>query len=219
MQLAILVATTGNLPAQLPVPVLESIFPAGGQAGTTVVVTVTGEELEGATGLVFSTGGQGFSITGDALPSTESPENPNRFRLQIPANAKPGCYGVHIQCSRGLSSPRAFVVSDIPELLESGLNHTRERAMKISPGVIVNGQTDESASDIYRLDLKSGEAVRISCESEALASRVSAGLVLYNATGQELDRDRNNSDRNAMIAITAPEDGGYYLHVSDFTYR
>lgn len=219
VKLAILVAATGNLPAQLPVPVLESIFPAGGQAGTTVVVTVTGEELEGATGLVFSTGEQGFSITGEPLPSTESPENPNRFRLQIPANAKPGCYGVHIQCSRGLSSPRAFVVSDIPELLESGLNHTRERAMKISPGVIVNGQTDESASDIYRLDLKAGEAVRISCESEALASQVSAGLVLYNATGQELDRDRNNSDRDAMIAITAPEDGSYYLHVSDFTYR
>ena len=219
VKIAALVTTIGSLPAQLPVPVLESIFPAGGQAGTSVVVTVTGEELEGATGLVFSTSEQGFSITGEVLPSTESPENPNRFRLQIPANAKPGCYGVHVQCSKGLSSPRHFMVSTTPELLESGLNHTREQAMEISPGVIVNGQTDESASDIYRLELKTGEAVRISCESEALASRVSAGLVLYNAIGQEMDRDRNNSDRNAMIAITAPEDGSYFLHVSDFTYR
>ena len=216
---AILIAATSPLPAQLPVPVLESIFPAGGQAGTTVVVTVTGEELEGATGLLFSTAEQGFSITGEALPSTESPGNPNRFRLQIPANARPGCYGVHVQCTRGLSSPRAFMISTSPELIESGVNSSRDQAMQIFPGIIVNGQTDESASDIYRLDLKTGEQIRISCESEALSSRVSAGLILYDETGKELDRDRNNSDRNAMVAMTSPENGSYFLHVSDFTYR
>lgn len=219
LQLVALVTVTGSLPAQLPVPVLESIFPAGGQAGTTVEVTVTGEELEGATGLLFSTARQGFTITSAALPTTVSPGNPNRFRLQIPANAKPGCYGVHVQCARGLSSPRAFVVSNRPELIESGSNTSRDRAMKIFPGIIVNGQADESASDIYRLDLKAGDKIRIACESEALASRLSAGLVLYDEAGLELDRDRNNSDRNAMVAMSTPVDGSYFLHVSDFTYR
>ncbi|MED5418601.1 MAG: hypothetical protein VYA27_07850, partial [Verrucomicrobiota bacterium] len=60
---AILIAATSPLPAQLPVPVLESIFPAGGQAGTTVVGTVTGEALAGATGRLFCTAEQGVSIT------------------------------------------------------------------------------------------------------------------------------------------------------------
>ena len=97
LQLVALAAVTGSLAAQLPVPVLESIFPAGGQAGTTVEVIVTGEELEGATALLFSTARQGFTITSAALPTTVSPGNPNRFRLQIPTNAKPGVYGVHVQ--------------------------------------------------------------------------------------------------------------------------
>ena len=102
----LLSATSGHLCAQKPVPVLESIFPAGGQVGQSVNVTISGEELEGATGLVFSTEEYGFTIDTEALPSITSPENPNQFRVSIPENAKTGRYGVHVRCARGLSSPR-----------------------------------------------------------------------------------------------------------------
>ena len=37
---------SGGLHAQKAVPVLESIFPGGGQAGRSVDISITGEELE-----------------------------------------------------------------------------------------------------------------------------------------------------------------------------
>ena len=210
---------SGGLLAQKAVPVLESIFPGGGQAGQSVDISITGEELEGATGLIFATEKHGFTIETEALPSVTSPESPNRFRIKIPAGAKAGRYGVHVRCAQGLSSPRGFVVGTKPEVIESGINSMKDRAMQISVETIVNGRTEESASDFYQINLEAGEKIRLSCTSEALTSRLSASLTLYGPDGSELDRDRDNSDRDAMVACSAPSSGRYFIQVSDFTFR
>ena len=215
----LLSTTSGHLFAQKPVPVLESIFPAGGQVGQTVDVTISGEELEGATGLVFSTEEYGFTIDTEALPSITSPENPNQFRVSIPENAKTGRYGVHVRCARGLSSPRGFVVGTKPEVIESGVHSMKDRAMQISVDTTINGRAEESASDFYKIDLEAGDAIRIRCHSEALVSRLSASLTIFGPDGTELDRDRDNSDRDAMVACTASSPGSYFIQVSDFTFR
>ena len=215
----LLSTTSGHLFAQKPVPVLESIFPAGGQAGQSVNVTISGEELEGATGLVFSTEEYGFTIDTEALPSITSPENPNQFRVSIPENAKTGRYGVHVRCARGLSSPRGFVVGTKPEVIESGVHSMKDRAMQISVDTTINGRAEESASDFYKIDLEAGDAIRIRCHSEALVSRLSASLTIFGPDGTELDRDRDNSDRDAMVACTASSSGSYFIQVSDFTFR
>ncbi|MDG2487684.1 MAG: PPC domain-containing protein [Roseibacillus sp.] len=210
---------SGGLLAQKAAPVLESIFPAGGQAGQSIDVTISGEELEGATGLVFATEEHGFTIETEALPSTTSPENPNQFRIKIPESAKAGRYGVHVRCAQGLSSPRGFVVGTKPEVTESGINSMKDRAMQISVETTINGRAEESASDFYQVDLEAGDTIRIRCHSEALASRLSASLTLSGPDGAELDRDRDNSDRDAMVAGTATATGPYFIQVSDFTFR
>lgn len=215
----LLLVSNGSLCGQKPAPVLESVFPPGGQAGQTVDVIVTGEELEGATGLMFSTEEHQFTISAEVLPSSISPENPNRFRIQIPENARVGRYGVHVKCARGLSSPRGFVIGSKPEINESGLNSRKDRAMRIPVGVIVNGRADESASDFYQIDLKAGETIRLTCKAEALISRLSASLTLFGPDGSEIDRDRDNSDRDAAVSCTAPADGRYVIQVADFTFR
>ncbi len=215
----LLSATSGHLFAQTPVPVLESIFPAGGQAGQSVDVTISGEELEGATGLVFSTKNDGFTIDTEPLPSNTSPENPNQFRVTIPENAKAGRYGVHVRCARGLSSPRGFIIGTKPEVIESGIHSMRDRAMQLAVNTTVNGRAEESASDFYQIDLETGDTIRIICHSEALASRLSASLTIFGPDGTELDRDRDNSDRDAMVACTASTPGPYFIQVSDFTFR
>ena len=215
----LLSATSGHLCAQKPVPVLESIFPAGGQAGQSIDVTISGEELEGASGLVFSTENYGFTIDTEPLPSTTSPENPNQFRVTIPEKAKAGRYGVHVRCARGLSSPRGFIVGTSPEVIESGVHSMRDQAMQVVVNTTVNGRAEESASDFYKIDLEAGETIRITCHSEALASRLSASLTIFGPDGTELDRDRDNSDRDAMVACTASSPGSYLIQVSDFTFR
>ena len=43
-------------------------------------------------------------------------------------------------------------------------------------------------------------------------------LVLFDADGRELDRDRDTNRRDPMIDFTAPADGTYYVELHDFLY-
>ena len=91
--------------------------------------------------------------------------------------------------------------------------------MQISADTTINGRAEESASDFYKIDLEAGDTIRITCHSEALVSRLSASLTIFGPDGTELDRDRDNSDRDAMVACTASSPGSYFIQVSDFTFR
>lgn len=209
-------ALTAQVGAQLPVPLLHSVFPPGAQAGTTVEVDLRGYFLEGATGLTFSDASLG--ITTEAIPDMDMPEYTTRFRLKIPREAKPGIYDLFAKCKLGLSTPRPFVIGDVPEVVEPEYNGNRERALALKTGLVINGQASENANDVYRIEAKAGEKFVITCRAQDLDSRMDATLVLYNSVGRELDRDRNNRDRNAVVALNAPKDGTYYVHVADFTY-
>src|SRR5262245_10972922 len=67
--------------AELPNPVLQTVFPAGGQVGTSVTVTVDGTALDGLRD-IHST-----------IPRlTAKKTDRNHFRLTIPAGAPPGVY-------------------------------------------------------------------------------------------------------------------------------
>lgn len=205
-----------SLGAQLPVPVLHSVFPPGAQAGTTVEVTIRGTFLEGASALRFSD--ESLGIPSEAIADESTPDYTTRFRLTVPSEAKPGTYDLFAKCALGLSSPRPFVIGTKEELLESTHNSSRERAMLLVPETVVNGRADENANDYYRVEAKAGEKLVISCRAEDLDSRMDATLVLTDSTGRELDRDRNNRNRDSVVALTAPQDGSYFLHVADFTY-
>src|SRR5437868_2148401 len=67
----------------LPLPHLLTMMPMGGQAGTTVEVTITGENIEDAGELVFSTP----KITAKAVLGAE-----NKFSVNIAADAPIGVY-------------------------------------------------------------------------------------------------------------------------------
>ncbi|NIP98276.1 MAG: hypothetical protein GWO24_34655, partial [Akkermansiaceae bacterium] len=186
----VLLALSSLLRAQLPVPLLHSVFPPGAQAGTTVEVTIRGLFLEGTSELVFSDASLGIrsEATGDGL----TPGYPTRFRLTIPEGAPPGTYDLFARSRLGLSAPRPFVVGANPELVEPRHNASREGAMLLEPETVVNGRADPNANDYYRIEAKAGERFVISCRAGNLDSRMDASLVLCDEEGREVDRDRNN---------------------------
>src|SRR5207253_730383 len=84
--------------AELPSPVLHTVFPIGGQAGTSVAVTVDGTGLDGLR-----------DIRSPVPRLTAKKTGTNRFSLTIPASAPPGVYDLRAVGLYGMSSPRAFV--------------------------------------------------------------------------------------------------------------
>ena len=205
----------------LPVARLFSIFPPGARQGATLDATIGGSDLEGVSKLHFSDP----AIT--AVQKTQPPglgqegpqPVPGQFTLTIAPEAKLGICEVRAIGKYGVSNPRAFVVSDRDELVEKESNNTAEQATEVPLGTVVNGQSNGgSDQDFYKFTAKAGQRVIIDCWAYRIDSRMDPSLVLYDAAGKELDRDRDTNRRDPMLDFTVPADGDYFIEVHDFLY-
>ena len=115
----------------------------------------------------------------------------------------------------GASNPRGFVVGDLAEITSPTTNHTAESATEVTLGTVVNGRADANAVDYYRFSAKKGQRVLIECLAKDIDSRMDDTLILYDAGGRELERQR----RGGLLDFIAPADGRFILGVSDFIYR
>jgi len=210
--LLLLLGGNGLLLAELPLARLLTIFPPGGKTGTQVEVTVTGADLDEANQLHFShTGISAKQKIGgtNGLPET------NKFLVTIAANVPLGVYEARVVGRFGISNPRAFVVSDLPESVAPITNSSPAAATPISQGTIVNGHAEASAVDYYKFTAKKGQRILIECQAKEIDSRTDAAFVLYDAAEKELERNRRGGLLDFMVAA----DGDYLLKVHDFVFR
>ena len=201
-----------RLQAQLPLVRLSTLFPPGGNAGTTIEVAITGDDLDDANQLRFSH--TNINAIQKLSEKTAEPEL-NKFLVAIGAQTPPGNYEARVIGRFGVSNPRAFVVGDLPEIISSNTNHVPESATEITLNTVVNGRADVNAVDYFRFSAKKGQRVLIECLAREMDSRMDDALILYDATGRELERRR----RGGSLDFIAPADGRFVLGVSDFTYR
>ena len=102
--------------AELPNPRLSTIWPPGGSVGTTVEVTIEGDDLDEVTELVFSDPAIVAEPVRETRPFAELPEPfTRRFRVAVPADAAPGYREARARGRFGLSTPRSFAIDDRPQ--------------------------------------------------------------------------------------------------------
>ena len=83
------------------------MMPMGGQAGSEIEVTITGEELDATGELMFSDS----RITAtQKLTAAGSPE-PNKYIVKIAADCPPGIHEARVMTRLGQSSSRVFSAS------------------------------------------------------------------------------------------------------------
>jgi hypothetical protein len=197
--------------AQLPLPRLHWLSPAGGRAGSQVEVNLGGADLDDATELRFSHEG----ISGRAkLDAAGLPEG-SRFTVSIASNVPPGLYEARALGRFGLSSPRRFAVGRGAELTESGTNRSAASAFPVSPGAVVNATADADAVDFFQFTAQRGERWFIEAQARALDSRMDPALMVLDGAGRELERAR----RGGLIDFTAPADGVFTVKAHDALYR
>jgi len=218
--LAFTIPCSTILHAQLPNPDLKTIFPQGIQAGTSIEVSIGGTELEETTTLRFSH--PGLTAEPITLPATDyepAKANPLRYRINAASDIPSGIYEVSAQTPLGLTAPRAFVVSHLPEK-QHGTNHSPETAEVLPFDTIINGHVDNAAIDHYLLTLVQHQTVHLHCQAQAIDSRLDPTLILFSPDGNELARanDRSPFDRDASLTFKAPAAGTYLLKVHDFTF-
>lgn len=222
-----LVGQQPNLGSQLPNPRLMTVFPNGAKVGTTVEVVFTGTDVEDPTELIFSHPG----IKGEAIqppapapdPKKKDPPPPKppvtKFKVTVAPNTPLGNHDVRLVNKWGVSNPRAFVVGDLNDILEKDPNNDVPEAQRVEINTTINGSIAAPTDvDYYVFKATKGQRVIISCLSSSIDSRLLTGLEIYDTAGRRLGENRNYNDNDALMDLTAPADGDYYVRLYEFTH-
>jgi hypothetical protein len=182
-------------------PFITEMFPLGGRKGTETVASVRGWNLPAET-LRLDTSPGGDPLRTAFLEASGTPSNLMRY-----------------------------AVGALEETVESEPNDTRARAERIVLPRIVNGRIERSGDvDLYRFEGRAGEAVVLEVTARRLHSPLDSLVRLLDASSKVLawNDDRMRKDghlhldmgvlthhADSSLIATLPEDGTYYVRVSD----
>ncbi len=189
-------------------PVMETVFPAGGQVGHSVDVSIAGSNLETVQ-----------ALRSNALGVVCERIGPLRFRLTIPGKLMPGSYDLWAVGEKGISAPRTFTIGNLKELTENPPNDSAQSAMRISLNITMNGRMEKSGDmDFYQFHAKKGQRILMDCSAERIDSRLRAVLEVFDPSGRRLKVSRGYFGNDPLIDFTAPAEGDYILKVQDLTF-
>lgn len=171
------------------IPHAVAIFPLGGGRGTQQVVRFTGPNLKDAE---------------EKLSVPTAREDEIELAFTTPA---------------GTTNARPFQLSDLPDAMQSGPNHTRESAQSVAFPCVVNGRLqDAGARDYYKFKLDKPQHVVLEVYSRRLGTPLDSELVLYGADGKILQTNDDARERDSRIERDlAP--GEYTVMVHDMDDR
>ena len=204
--LALSVALVFSLPpfvlGQLPSARLWNVTPSGGKIGTTIEVTVSGSDLDGAKELRFSQAG-----------ITATTKGTNRFEVTIAREVPPGIHDALVVGKYGASNPRAFVVGVLAEVAEA--KNSSDGPQTVALESTINGRSEANAIDSFLFQVKQGQRVLVRCEAREIDSKLEPVLELWDSAGREVSRSRTGG----LLDYTAPADGEFTVRLHDLTYR
>ncbi len=178
-----------------PTPYIESVFPPGGQNGTTVEVKPRGYNLEGI---------------------AKIPVDVKGYRPSLSHSMK-----IHGESAAGRSNDVLFDVSDFPEINEAEPNDTVAAANAVSisakaRGIVINGQIGKPKdADYFRFAAIKGHKLSFEIAPGRIGSPIDPLLILFNAKGDFLQQD----DVNGKFERGFDADGDFIICVRDLHDR
>ena len=226
-------------------PYAGYLFPAGGAQGSTVTVTLGGENLHEALSVIVT----GEGVTAELAEAKDIELTPAqieerkrkkrmkrtvldesvKIRLKVAAGAQPGERNLFLVTGHGVANPRIFQIGQLPEITEVEPNDAPDQATPIAAlPATVNGQLLQGDLDRFRFHARLGQAMVIEVSARALIPYIAdavpgwfqAQISLSDAKGQELAHAgsfRFNPD--PVLLFDIPADGEYTLAITDALHR
>jgi hypothetical protein len=206
--IGVLIAAARAAHAQLPSPRLTSLSRPGTRAGEAVEVSLRGTDLDGVTQLWFDHPG---------IQSTHLKDL--TFRVVSLPDVPLGHHDVRAFGTFGVSNPRAFVVGDRPESIETEPNNVPEKANPIVTNTVINGELNGGTDvDCFAFAGKKGQRLFLDLEAERIDSRLDATIRVISPDGTELAESRDVFGADPFLDVTLPADGRYSIKLHDATY-
>jgi hypothetical protein len=190
-------------------PKLEALFPAGGQIGSSFVMSASGK-LEADARLWTSAPGIHF------VPNGKKRE----WQVTIAADAPLGMHLVHCANADGASEPRWFSVGSLPELLEVEPNDEVAKPQVIEKlPVCINARLDKSGDmDGYAVKLEAGQTLVGIVEAYSLGSGVDMLAHVMDEAGVRLHTASDSQNLDPVLSFKAPKAGRYIIQLAGFPH-
>lgn len=219
----------------LPLGRLDLITPCGAKAGTTVEILLTGSDLDESSSLLFSHPGiKAEPVMADEPkvvakdPKTDPPPRKKgppigvaagRFKITVAPNVPVGQYDVRVVHKWGVTNPRFFCVGDLTEVIEKEPNNDVSEAQRVELNSTINGSISAGTDvDFYVFNGKKGQRVVFSCLTSSIDSKARTMVEVFDSAGRRIAFNRNYNSNDALTDAVLPEDGDYFVRVSEFTY-
>ena len=213
---ALLALTAVATPALAISPSVRGMKPVGGQRGTEVVVSLTGQRLTDTQEILFYQPG----ITVTKIKAGKDGQATATFK--IAPDAPLGLHDFRLRTATGISPLKTFSVGVLKDVQEVEPNNDFAKPQSIAMNVTVNGVAGNEDIDYYAVEAKKGDRITVEVEGIRL------GLTLFDPYVAILDSKRfelGTSDDAALIwqdgfvSIVAPEDGTYTVVARESAYR
>jgi hypothetical protein len=195
----------------LPAPRLLTTMPMGGQAGSEVEITITGQHIEDATDLRFSDP----KITATPKLDASGQKLPNQYVVNIAPDCPAGIYEASVMTRLGLSASRVFSVGTLSETTQKQSTTTVPAAMALEVNSICNAVMPARAINHYSFQGKKDQRVIVDCAAKGIDSKLNAVLIVADAEGRDLVVER----RGGVIDFTPSEDGTFIIKVHELTFK
>jgi hypothetical protein len=237
-----LLATALTAVAQ-PAPKLTAISPEWIQRGTTIEVTLTGENLGGVTQILFN-GDAGLAATNQP-PAAPPPANPSVvvestgggitrahaappprddkklvLKVTAPADASLSPRELRVIAPGGVSNPLNLNVGQWPEVAKRDPNTSLSDAQSIDLPAVISGVLNTGAqTNHFKFKAKKGEEFVFEVDAARRGSALDSSLMVLDAKGKELARNEDAIGLDSLLFFTAPADGEFFVALRDFRYR
>lgn len=190
-------------------PKLEALFPAGGQIGSSFVLSASGK------------------LEADARLWTDAPGVflvPNgkkrEWQTTITAEAKPGVYLVHASNTDGASEPRWFSVGAFAEIAEIEPNDELGKGQPLEKlPMCVNARLDKSGDiDGYTVKLTTGQTLVGMVEAYSIGSGVDMIAHVVDEQGVRVHTASDSRNLDPTIVFKAAKAGTYTVQMAGFAH-
>lgn len=212
--------TFGVLPFWLQVaalavaPRLNNILPAGGQRGTTLQVTFSGQRLQDTREIVLYNPG----LTATAF---EAGTNQVKVSLQISPDCPLGEHQLRLRTATGISEVRTFWVGALTNLTETEPNSDLPKAQRVPMNCTVHGTIPSEDIDYFLVEAEKGRRLSVEIEGMRLGRGAFDPYISIRRTNGSPVASSDDSAlgfQDGVLSIVAPETGPYLVQVRETGY-
>jgi hypothetical protein len=213
-----------------PIPKVTAISQEYAQRGSSVKITLTGENI--GEGKVLVSGDPGIKVMVQAAASpvvgvesslggvsAVAQSDPKKLvaTVEIEAGAAVGARELRVASAGGVSNPMTLNVSHLQEVKGDGKATSFEAAQTVTLPVGITAKLQAQAeANFYKFALKKGERIMVDALGQRIGSQIDTSVAIFDAKKNELARNEDAIGNDSVLEFKAPEDGEYVVQIRDY---